>query len=385
VLIGSPRVGFVRGGRDGPLLRLEGGTFMSRRGFTLIELLVVIAIIAVLIALLLPAVQAAREAARRVQCVNNLKQIGLGLHNYHQVNDSFPPGAYLARNADLTTRNNGDFSAQFRLLGFMEQQALYNAGNFSLACYNDAYGDLANSTVTKTRLNVFLCPSCPPPSWNLFGAGYTAVAPGNTYFASLGSTLEFAGNQTSGPPNGLFQYNNTGGSIGIRNVTDGTSNTIAFGEWKVGSGNTAVFTPSTDIVFLGSYPPGVTRNTPQMSMPLGGGPFNQWAVQCAGALTTANRQGKTVAKGQEWAVGVMSFTLGTVVLPPNSKYPSCSVNGVNTIEDPGMMNMSSFHPGGANILMADGSVKFLKDTTNLATIWALGSRAQGEVISSDSY
>src|SRR5215469_14474199 len=104
----------------------------ARRGFTLIELLVVIAIIAVLIALLLPAVQAAREAARRAQCVNNLKQIGLGLHNYHQGNDSFPPGAYLARNADLTTRNNGDFSAHFRLLGFMEQQALYNAGNLSL-------------------------------------------------------------------------------------------------------------------------------------------------------------------------------------------------------------------------------------------------------------
>jgi prepilin-type N-terminal cleavage/methylation domain-containing protein/prepilin-type processing-associated H-X9-DG protein len=358
---------------------------MRRRGFTLIELLVVIAIIAVLIALLLPAVQAAREAARRMQCVNNLKQIGLGMHNYHSVNDSFPPGAFLARNADLTTRNNGDFSAQFRMLGFMEQQALYNAGNFNLACYNDNYGDVANSTVTKTRLALFLCPSCPPPSWNLTGAGYTAVAPGNTYFASLGSTIEFAGNQTKGPPNGMFQYNANGGSIGVRDVTDGTSNTIAFGEWKIGSGNLAVFTPSTDIVFIGTYPPGVARNTPQMSMPLGGVPFQQWIVQCASALKTATRQAKTVSRGQDWAVGIMSFSLGTVVLSPNSKYPSCSTNGVNTVEDPGMMNMSSYHPGGANILMADGSVKFLKDSTNMQTVWALGSRAQGEILSSDSY
>ena len=358
---------------------------MSRRGFTLIEPLVVIAIIAVLIALLLPAVQAAREAARRAQCVNNMKQIGLGLHNYHSTNDCFPPGAYLARNADLTTRNNGDFSAHVRLLGFMEQQPLYNAANFNIACYNDNYGDVANSTVTARRLNNFLCPSCPPPGWNLNGAGYTAVAPGNNYFASLGSTIEFAGNQTNGPPNGVFRYDNTGGSIGIRDVTDGTSSTIAFSEWKIGSGNLAVFAPATDIVFIGTFPPGVTRNTPLTSMAAGGGPLQQWAVQCANGLKTANRQGKTVSLGQNWAVGIMSFTFGTTVLPPNSKYPNCSTNGVNTVENPGMFNMSSFHSGGANILMADGSVKFLKDSTSLQVVWALGSRAQGEILSSDSY
>src|SRR5689334_15346087 len=96
-----------------------------RPGFTLIELLVVIAIIGVLIALLLPAVQAAREAARRMQCTNNLKQIGIGLHNYHSTFDSFPPGALLGRRADLTTGNNRDFSAHVRLLGFTEQPALY--------------------------------------------------------------------------------------------------------------------------------------------------------------------------------------------------------------------------------------------------------------------
>src|SRR5215469_5151421 len=113
----------------------------KRRGFTLIELLVVIAIIAVLIALLLPAVQAAREAARRAQCVHNLKQIGLALHNYHQTNDCFPGGFYLTWNATSQMFIiNGDFSPHARLLPYTEQQPLHNAANFHLACETDDYG-----------------------------------------------------------------------------------------------------------------------------------------------------------------------------------------------------------------------------------------------------
>ncbi len=359
---------------------------VDRKGFTLIELLVVIAIIAVLIALLLPAVQAAREAARRIQCVNNLKQIGLALHNYHAINDCFPPGAYLAYSvSDKKTNNNLNWSAHARLLPNLEQQSLYNAANWSLAVYNDTFGDVINSTVTATRLGAFLCPSSAPPTFTLLGAGYTAIAPGNNYFASLGSTLEFAGNQTGGPPNGVFQYNANGGTIGIRDVRDGTSSTIAFGEWKIGSGNTNVVTPDSDIVFQGSFPPGVSRNTPQTSMPAGAGPFQQWIVQCAPRLPTANRQGKTVALGQFWAVGLMSFTLGTTLLPPNSSYPNCSTNGVNTVESPGMMNLRSFHPGGAGVLMCDGSVKFVKESINMTTLWALGSIQQGEIIDAVAY
>src|ERR1700674_3071714 len=141
---------------------------IHRRGFTLIELLVVIAIIAALIALLLPAVQAAREAARRSQCINNLKQVGLALHNYHQTNDCFPPGGLAMRASDTgTVGTNVGFAPQPRLLAGGEQQPLYNALNFSLGSNNDVYGAGCNSTVTSSRLSVFLCPSSVPPSWSM--------------------------------------------------------------------------------------------------------------------------------------------------------------------------------------------------------------------------
>src|SRR4051812_15061774 len=142
----------------------------NARGFTLIELLVVIAIIAVLIALLLPAVQAAREAARRAQCISNLKQIGIALHNYHQSNDSFPPGGLPVVTASTgATVQNASFSVQARLLQYAEGGAIYNSMNFSYGCFNsvDAYGNASNSTACRTQVKMYLCPSDIPPSWNV--------------------------------------------------------------------------------------------------------------------------------------------------------------------------------------------------------------------------
>jgi prepilin-type N-terminal cleavage/methylation domain-containing protein/prepilin-type processing-associated H-X9-DG protein len=365
---------------------------MRPRGFTLIELLVVIAIIAVLIALLLPAVQAAREAARRAQCVNNLKQIGLALHNYHSSNDCFPPGGLAVWDAtnNQLAANAQDFSASARLLGALEAQQLLNAANFYVSCFNtDAIGGSMNSTVTVTRLSVFLCPSDTPPFWNLLRVSGTLSgqrAPGNSYFASYGSGLEFDASMTGGPPNGPFVVK--GAAIGIRDIQDGTSNTIAFGEWKIGSGNSNLFTIPTDIIFSGVMPSGTARNNGTLTIPnpilIAG--LQPWIAQCAAKLTTASSRPNPVAvQGQDWAFSMPGYALGSTFLPPNARYPSCNTNGANTQFSPGMYNLSSYHPGGANILMGDGSVKFLKDSVSMPTLWALGTRAQGEVVSSDSY
>jgi prepilin-type N-terminal cleavage/methylation domain-containing protein/prepilin-type processing-associated H-X9-DG protein len=371
-----------------------------RRGFTLIELLVVIAIIAVLIALLLPAVQAAREAARRAQCVNNLKQIGLALHNYHSVNDCFPPGGLLQLAADKSTFGyNVAFGPLARLLGGVEQVALYNAANFSVGANNDTYGAACNSTVSGARLSVFLCPSDIAPSWTmnmtLNAPGIKPISPGNSYFASVGSTFEYLNNSntaaevvtTGGPPNGPFQSG--GPAIGIKDTVDGSSNTIAFGEWRLGTGNQNTVTLPQDIIQLGSLPAGVTRNTPTVTAvynPTYLQNFMAWLNKCVAAAGTASaRSNKTAAQGECWGYILPGYTLGNVLLAPNPKYPNCSSNGAASLEAPGMYTLSSRHPGGANVLLCDGSVRFLKDSTSLQVLWAIGSRAQGEVVSADSY
>ena len=368
--------------------RIDGGRGL-RAGFTLIELLVVIAIIAVLIALLLSAVQAAREAARRAQCSNNLKQIGLALHNYLGVNDCVPPAAFDATKSTGANLFNGDFSAQARLLPYLEQQSLFNAANFSLNVINDPPGTRVNQTVATTRLSGFLCPSDSWPGWVMTPiTAYTATASGNSYFASVGSSLEYSAGQAGGSPNGVFAYYPTGQGrpVTLSSIVDGLSNTIAFGEWVIGDGNPGQVSLPSDVVFVGSYPPGVTRNTQGMVMPAGAPAFQQWLPQCSAGVQV-DRVNHTSDLGMGWAFGLPSYTIGNVLQAPNPKTPNCSVATVssNTVANPGMWTLSSRHPGGANVLLADGSVRFLKDGTNVQTVWSLGSRAQGEVVSADAY
>jgi prepilin-type N-terminal cleavage/methylation domain-containing protein len=226
---------------------------MRRRGFTLIELLVVIAIIAVLIALLLPAVQAAREAARRAQCTNNLKQIGLALHNYHSTNNVFPMGVSRAITGvpdNLINNWWANWSVQALLLNNLEQTTLYNAANFMVAC-NESPGFYMNVTVTNSRIASFLCPSDPNAGSAQISTYNITGTLDNSYSGSIGTTTNLgAGPQNVGlynvtPPGVTATSNSPMGSTGlfaywvcygIQSGIDGTSNTIAFSEGLTGTG-----------------------------------------------------------------------------------------------------------------------------------------------------
>src|SRR4051794_34073765 len=190
-----------------------------RRGFTLIELLVVIAIIGVLIALLLPAVQSAREAARRSQCTNNLKQIGLAMHNYHSTYDSFPMLNGIPAKSIDGSGIHGPSVLAF-LLNNMEQTAMYNAFNFNIGAVAGAAANytVINATVFNSQIGAFLCPSDP---------GSTAYRRGSSYSCSIGPQFNFYStvNVSWGTGVGMFAHL---AAFGLRDCTDGSSATVAF-------------------------------------------------------------------------------------------------------------------------------------------------------------
>lgn len=278
-----------------------------------------------------------------------------------------------------------------RMLNYLDQTNLYNALNFDVSIFNDPTTDLINSTVTSAVLDVFLCPSSPRPSWLIQGADAvltTVRAPGNSYFASLGSGLEFASQQTGGPPNGPFPYIGTASvPTSIADIQDGTTNTIGFGEWKIGDGSPNA-RASQDIVFVGTFPAGTARNDGTLILPNPtlAASLVPWLQTCSNLWQSGGgRFPKTDTLGESWALGLVGYSQGNLVVPPNSKYPNCSTNGVGTIESVGSYGLSSFHPGGANVLLLDGSVRFLKDSVSFQTLWSLGSIRQGEIVSADSF
>ena len=338
-------------------------------GFTLIELLVVIAIIAVLIALLLPAVQAAREAARRSQCVNNLKQIGLAIANYESSIGCIVPGyislAGLASlpaslavpgfNPDPFTLDNGPgWGWLALLLPYAEQTPLANATNFNLPTWV-----AEQRTVVTTQINVFLCPSAnnPTPTCAMLGADRQPLPVANQAFARANYQYNMGWNDTSIQPANVNYDDMTLGCNGpiYRNsrvpyagVTDGLSNTVFASE------KTPYLADATWVGIIPGY-----RHFAYNAFASAGTGGSGINYDYPGAILSSHS-------------GPSLYESPQVIHPPNSPLGHTD-------------EFYSLHPGGTNTLFGDGSVRFIKQSINLRIWQALSSRAGGEVISADGF
>ncbi|MEX0728846.1 MAG: DUF1559 domain-containing protein [Planctomycetaceae bacterium] len=323
-------------------MRIDRSRTKRRRAFTLIELLVVIAIIAILIALLLPAVQQAREAARRTQCRNNLKQIGLALHNYESSHRVYPPGRLGYPMV---------FSAQAHILPYVDGANLYNlidfntAPNFGIPSAPMTQNEIA----VRTKIPLYLCPSD-------FGRINGSEMGPTNYVATTGDGTGTANSINTG--NGIM-YSRS--STRFADVIDGMSNTVCFSEQTLGVGGK----PSSPSGSLPAFPEGEVLEL--------SGATPTTDVDCSSAAVTATWSG---LRGDKWMNGHYGDTMYNHFYPPNSKQWDCG----NASHNYGLTAARSRHEGGVSALLCDGSVRFVGENVDLGIWRSLATRSGGEVV-----
>lgn len=308
----------------------------SRRGLTLIELVVVVAVIGLLVGLLIPAVQAAREAARRAQCANNLRQVGLAIHQHAEVHGAFPAG--------FGWRLDTSFLSQ--VLPFLDQQPLYNAINLGSVA-DPSVESNANTTSLRMLPRTLVCPSDTGRA--------SAQAEAATNYAGNAGRDALRGD-------GIF----IGRSLAPREIADGLSQTVGISEWVVGSGDWTI-TPSN--VSIRADRLGSIYGPTRLATP--------WDLEAFRRACRALDPGEMTAvrpfKGDGWIVGGLGQTLYNHTLPPNS--PSC-----NATPPLNATSAGSLHGGGAHAMRMDGGVRFVKETIDPLAWSALGTRSGGEMI-----